>query len=591
MKKLLFGVLLTLSWGSILQGQVTTPFKVRYQKVVDGDVAMISNQIVNRADAKISPNDPYQNRTNQSKNNDEFLMKYIDVDKDASTFSSSSADLWLDNPENKKIVYAGLYWSATYVYNTGSSPKTNQFVPIDASRDRIDQVKIKLPNQSDYQDIKGQVLFDGIQNKEWKETAPYVVYADVTKLLQSQNQINGTYTIANVRATNGRISGGVAGGWSLFVVYQDTNASAKFITTYDGFVGVTKKAVDIPFSGFPMLPEGEIKAKIAGAALEGDLNLKGDQILFKTDQSKDFEELYNTVREKNNFFNSTITTDDAIMEKRTPNSKNTLGYDAFLMQINNDNNRLITNQTKEATLRMKTFGDRYYMFFNAFSIEVIKPESDEQMPLLLASAGIQLPKWEVQMAEVALQPIKVPLQVKSVKPEKIVPEQESAVASATPTRQQLLAQRVKAISATPKPAPKDYAVDARVTPIESPAVPVGTMDNGYYIIANVFAIHSNATRFVAKLKAMGIDANYFINPKNNYRYVYVSQHNDFASATSMYFSNIQGKYFGELWVMTVTKSEQEAFVSTQTKVPMLQAASLQTATAQATIRKDFYLKC
>ena len=61
------------------------------------------------------------------------------------------------------------------------------------------------------------------------------------------------------------------------------------------------------FSGFQTLPEGKVNAKIAGIALEGDLQLKGDQILFKTSENKDFIQLSNKLRDKSNFFNSSIT--------------------------------------------------------------------------------------------------------------------------------------------------------------------------------------------------------------------------------------------------------------------------------------------
>lgn len=369
MKKLLFGVLLTLSWGSFLQGQVTTPFKVRFQKVVHGNVAMLSNQIVNRIHVNVSANEPYLDRTTKSKINDEFIIRYVDIDQDPSTFSSSSADLGFNSESNKEIIYAGLYWSATYPYNVGTSPKVNEFVATDSGRQEINKILIKLPNQNSYQEVQGQIIFDGKENREFKETSPYVVYADVTKLLQTLKDASGTYTVANVRASNGKISGGIAAGWTMYVVYSDPSESPKFITTYDGFAGITKKEIDVRFENFPKLPNKEVKATIAGAALEGDLKLKGDQLLIKTNEFSDFIEIFNTLRERNNFFNSTISEDEIIAEKRKPNSNNTLGYDAFIMQIKDP--KLISSNTKEVILRMKTSGDRFFMFFNAFSIEVL----------------------------------------------------------------------------------------------------------------------------------------------------------------------------------------------------------------------------
>lgn len=45
--------------------------------------------------------------------------------------------------------------------------------------------------------------------------------------------------------------------------------------------------------------------------------------------------------------------------------------------------------------------------------------------------------------------------------------------------------------------------------------------SGYYLIANVFANPNNAKKFVKLLNSFGLSASYFINPKNNYRYVYL----------------------------------------------------------------------
>lgn len=124
--------------------QVIQPFKVRFQKYVEGDMAIISNNILKRADFYIGSNNAYHTRSHSNKLNDEFTMKYIDIDDDPATFSSSSADFILP-PNNRKIVYAGLYRYGTYVYNSGSSSKTNKFKAIDAKRENFETVKLKLP--------------------------------------------------------------------------------------------------------------------------------------------------------------------------------------------------------------------------------------------------------------------------------------------------------------------------------------------------------------------------------------------------------------------------------------------------------------
>jgi len=83
--------------------QQATPFKVRYQGHVNGDMMLIANNIVNRSEGNEGTKSPYNENTNRGKLNDEFEMNYIDVDSDASTFSSSTADLVVENPSSKKL--------------------------------------------------------------------------------------------------------------------------------------------------------------------------------------------------------------------------------------------------------------------------------------------------------------------------------------------------------------------------------------------------------------------------------------------------------------------------------------------------------
>ncbi len=80
---------------------------------------------------------------------------------------------------------------------------------------------------------------------------------------------------------------------------------------------------------------------------------------------------------------------------------------------------------------------------------------------------------------------------------------------------------------------------------------IASLDEGYYIITNVFAVPSNAERFVKKLKNKGLDASYFVNPENNYRYVYIKKHNSWNNAIASYYSNIDNSYFDEMWIMRV----------------------------------------
>ena len=76
--------------------------------------------------------------------------------------------------------------------------------------------------------------------------------------------------------------------------------------------------------------------------------------------------------------------------------------------------------------------------------------------------------------------------------------------------------------------------------------------SGYYIIANVFANPRNAARFIRHLNSLGLSASYFINPKNNYRYVYLKRHETWNNALISYYSKLNNTYDEKMWIMRVT---------------------------------------
>lgn len=591
---LLSAILLATSFS---YGQLPVPFKVRYQSYVKGDMTVIANNIVNRKDYGNTPNMPYMNATKTAKLNDEFEMFYIDIDKDMSTFSSSSATLYLENEDNKKIVYAGLYWSATYKYNSGVQNKRNKFKAFDKNREEFDQIKLKLPGRMSYTDVKGSVIFDGLDKKGFDESAPYAVYADITDLVKELETPTGEYMVANIKATQGKIEGGVSGGWTIFFVYEDEDDSGKFITSFDGFAGVTDKDTDISFTGFKTLPEGNVFAKLACAGLEGDNNLAGDQLQIKSQSSEVFTLLSGPLKLENNFFNSSIVINDQFFNDRNPNSKNTLGYDTTLITIANPDNSVIQNNTENVTLKLKTVGDRYFMFFNAFNVEVQEPEKQPDMfvennlPVkeeVTIKSVIETVEPEVVVAKVDTKPIATPVKkevvttkpvVETVKKETVIAKVDSnpVINSSVviPSKKEVVVNHPKVKVENDSPtqttmidpvmiseklsqvAQSQFNQKQKTTAIPGPMVEIYNQQRGFYVIANVFAVHRNATRFVAKLRSLGIDASFFINPKNNYRYVFVSKHDSWSNALNLYYSNVNGKYYGDTWIMLVNTTPEQ----------------------------------
>ncbi|WP_406844828.1 T9SS type B sorting domain-containing protein [Flavobacterium soyae] len=338
-------------------------FTPRFDTSLKGDMLLIGNNILNRDNNSNGqrPNDAF-NSTNQ--NNNDLNMQYIDVDSDNTTFSSSSATLAIPQTSREcyKIVYAGLYWAGVY----SQASVTNGTV----NRANLGSIKFKLPGQTTYNDITGSLIYDYYPTTSNGSQMPYAYYYDATALVQALANPEGVYTAANIISGRGGINGGFAAGWNLFIVYEDPKSSAKYITSFDGLSWIQASSAPVTYdiSGFKTIPTGVVKAKLAFAALEGDVNLTGDKYSINN------TDIFTAERPVNNFFNSTINDTNGPYTARTPNSGNTLGFEAGIINLNNASNSIIKNNDTSAQLKLSTVGDGYGLFFNAFNVEIIEPK-------------------------------------------------------------------------------------------------------------------------------------------------------------------------------------------------------------------------
>jgi type IX secretion system PorP/SprF family membrane protein len=89
------------------------------------------------------------------------------------------------------------------------------------------------------------------------------------------------------------------------------------------------------------------------------------------------------------------------------------------------------------------------------------------------------------------------------------------------------------------------------TDVKTKSVNMNGVGQGYYIIANVFANPTNARKFVKLLNSYGLNASYFVNPENNWRYVYLKRHESWNNALISYYSKINDSYDDKMWIMRV----------------------------------------
>lgn len=479
-------------------------FKLVNEFYVYGDSKAIGNTILSTHRTK-----PFND---MEVNNDDVEMVYVDVDDDDETFSSSIAELNL--PENhKNISYAGLYWSATYNSEKGTRKKEFNDYIYEGNGKResfVERIKFKTPN-AEYQDIEGDVIYNGIENPTHAINSPYVCYADVTELLNTAREVNGEYAVANVRASNGYLSGGSAGGWMLYVIYQSPTEKPKYITTFNGFAMINKEPVDVKYDNFKGLNQGHAKTEITLSALEGDLSLfeDGCSIVRK---DKSFYPLSNgTTRSQYNFFNSSITENNDYSLKRIPNSKNTLGFDIASIAVPNFENDIIDNDATRTTLRFKTKSDRYYLFFTAFKTE------ESQIP----------PKPELVERNTTT----------------IVKHKDNKLVEAPKNRKRA------SIGKRTKRKGFDSKEFKKLANQESTWIP--DLKGGYYVITNVFTDAMSAGKWETTLITKGYKPKTFVDAKTKKRYVYVLQTESAKEAFTKQQDLIEDRLYRDTWILKV----------------------------------------
>ncbi|WP_170151286.1 T9SS type B sorting domain-containing protein [Flavobacterium weaverense] len=348
-------------------------------------------------------------------NNNGLNQEYTDIDNDPNTFASSSAELNISN-DCKRILYAGLYWTAIYPNDRIINAEPNN--KIIKRRDDWNQIKFKIPGEANYIDIKADndadpvgdeddIIFNGFINGKAFTNTPYVCYKNVTGILQGLADPNGNYFAANIRAAKGITSSGSMAGWTLVIIYESPNMPSRYISTFDGFAGITKslKNLDFTIDGFRSLPTPlPVRATIGVAAQEGESKLYGDDLLIKANGVSTFTYVNNSLNPLGNVFNSSITVPTVItpfssnVETRVPNSLNTLGFDMDLINVNNPNNKVIPNGETGATYRLTSTSDTYAAYLTTFAVDVIEPEI-VLTKIVKNSAGVNIGNKDVSLGD------------------------------------------------------------------------------------------------------------------------------------------------------------------------------------------------
>lgn len=457
----------------------------RFEEYLKGDIVIFGNNILNRNAAKTNALTPYDERGKKAKLNDELEMDYIDIDKKKNTFSASSAQ-FIAPFKKPKIVFAGLYWAATYPFERGKLVRKGRPINVlDKNRNDVSQVLLKLPKKNKFETINGEIIFDGSKKEEYINTMPYVAFADITSLVDKLKTPEGDYAVANVMATRGAVEGGSAAGWAIVLVYEDPNAPMRRIEVKDGFLEFPKTKKPIVFTKFQAPDEDEITARISGAVLEADPSVGENKLAIKTTKAGIFLEA--DKRPLSNFFNSSITEDDDYKQGRVPQSSNTLGFDIFNSEIPNFENRIIEPNITEINAEITSTEDVFYLFLMALSID---SEENPEIPAKKEEQPAEAPKVEEAKNEMPATP-------EPPKEETTAPKSEEPIVKAPSNLRKATIQGAK---------------------------------KGYYTILAAFSTEENATRYVENNKKKGMNFGKIHYPEKNIYYAYYSHSENYNDA-------------------------------------------------------------
>lgn len=554
-----------------LNAQVMLPFKPRYQGKVNGEMTFIGNQILNRIDKENSPNKPYDDLTHENSPNTAFDMEYIDVDDDPKTFSSSAAALFSKKEENKSVVYAGLYWVGTYKVESAYR-KNDRIIGYDDDRFEVEKVKIKFPQKKSYTTIQGSVLFDGIKERNTADQAPYLAYADITEYVKLLDNPFGIYTVANIRATQGTLEGGTFGGWMIFFVLEDPEMPEKTIYSFDGFANVFQNSYDVTLTGLNEIGYPITRTEMIVAALGGDNRTGGDMVYLSSNTAPSLKNLRTRTRSTGNLFNSTLHHFDQPYMSRIPASKNTLGFDIFQTKLELGKD-FITPETNQLLYRLKTSDDRYLFYFTAISTENIEEEEPvsasgfafgkikKELEARAQGAfydGTNIVPYEMRGAAsmnktVESREQKETLVSSDSKVEKAESKEEQGNNSSTTNS--AIEGGSKSEKATSSQQTSSKTSDSSKEKLDIRILNHPELKKGYYLVANVFSEPVNARQFLSNLRKQGVLADYFINPANQYHYVYLSYATSLETAAGLKLSKLNNTYNGEIWLLAVNISE------------------------------------
>ncbi|WP_187647978.1 pre-peptidase C-terminal domain-containing protein [Nitrosophilus labii] len=336
----------------------------------------------------------------KEKNDNNYVVKYIDIDGDSRTYNSSSAYLNLPN-DYSDILWAGLFWQGNingesdinryirgtsykrhqrraymtssttwdYIYNTSS-------YTVDITNTDANKILFKIEGMDDYT----QIIATYVDYYNWYGYygAVYSAYADVTDLIKNyaQNFAPGqkiTVTAANISTNEGIESSlGNYGAWCLVVIYKSSSTTDyKRVLIYNGYkhLSTSNPFEEISIDNLYLPLYGDVISHFASFVGEGEYVYTPDSMKLNDNYMPGTDE-----NRPNNF-------DAKLANVERPsigdnNVSNTNGIDIDIYDVTSIMTSIRDDDpnTDKVTLKLDTGLDAYFASVIGFSVKLYQPK-------------------------------------------------------------------------------------------------------------------------------------------------------------------------------------------------------------------------
>ncbi|MCF6243956.1 MAG: hypothetical protein L3J43_02850, partial [Sulfurovum sp.] len=318
-----------------------------------GDLMVIGNQSLCWKDDTNTCQKPDSSATNNA-----LIQNHANLDPAAVAagyLNSTSADLELK--PNDRVVEAWLFTMGRLYQEDYSLRASAQ------------NIRLKTPTSGGYIDLRADDDKFNWIIADYNWSFDYATAINITEYVQQ----GGRYWVADLKSSETYNQGS---GWGIAVIVEDTTSQVRtlknislyngYITVYNGY-GYTP-SITSNISGFFTPRSGTVKSNLIVMSAESDRALLDTMSVTKKDGTP--IDIVDSLNNKNNIQNATISRNGLNVTDRNPNYENTLGIDIDEIDVSH----IIENSQTSTNITITSGGDLMFLNMYGFATELYMPK-------------------------------------------------------------------------------------------------------------------------------------------------------------------------------------------------------------------------